>query len=339
MLAPLSRRRFLSLGLGSAAIAACGAATSHRNAAIPLNSNLRTFNRTSWALGADVSLTVLHDDESSARAALNAAFVELDSIENVLSLYRSHSQISRLNRDGCIDFPHTHLSRVLDASLDMSRLSHGAFDATVQPLWDLYFAAKKRRALPSAAEIYAARGRVDWTQIVCSPERIHFKIPGMALTFNGIAQGYAADRVVNVLQAHGIQHALVDTGEFEARGRKAGGEPFHVGIQHPRKPGSLAALCALDARALATSGDYATTFSDDFVYHHIFNPATGRSPSELSSVSIVAPTGMTADALTKPVFVLGIQKGLELLQSLPGCEGYLIAKSGQTFSTKNFPLV
>ena len=339
MTAPLSRRRFLALGLGSAGLAVCGASRWFRNSATPAFSNLRAFNRTSWALGADVSLSVLHDDESAARAALNAAFVELDSVENALSLYRAHSQISRLNRDGFIERPHAHLTRVLNASLDMSRSSNGAFDASVQPLWDLYFAAKKRNTLPQAAEISAARARVDWTQIVSSPERISFKIPGMALTFNGIAQGYAADRVIAVLQAHGIEHALVDTGEFEARGRKTDGALFRVGIQHPRKPDSLAAVCALDGRALATSGDYATTFSDDFVYHHIFNPATGRSPSELASVSIVAPTGMIADALTKPVFVLGVQKGLELLQNMPECEGYLISKDGQTFATKNFPLV
>jgi thiamine biosynthesis lipoprotein len=177
---------------------------------------------------------------------------------------------------------------------------------------------------------------VDYRKIHFDAQRVTLA-PGMKLTFNGIAQGYAADRVLAALQANGIRHALVDTGEFRADGRKADGTPFRIGIQHPRQPDAFVALCALDGRALATSGDYATYFSDDFVYNHIFDPKTGRSPLEFSSVSVAAPKGIVADGLSTALFVLGRERALALLERLPDCDAYFVAKSGHTFKTKNFP--
>src|SRR4029077_12992685 len=138
--------------------------------------------------------------------------------------------------------------------------------------------AKKRGALPDDSAISAARAKVDYRNVVLSLDGIELKTPGMKLTFNGIGQGYAADRVLAVLKSHGIEHALIDTGEFRSEGRKADGSAFRVGIQHPRQPDAFAGVCQLDGRALSTSGDYATYFSDDFLYNHIFDPSTGMSP-------------------------------------------------------------
>ena len=341
-----SRRKFLLLAMGAGGVAAFGLAAelTRKTSAAAVESattlaDLKTFTRTSWALGSDVALTVLHADEATAQRALDAAFVELNQVEDVLSVYRVNSQISRLNKAGRIDQPHAHFQKVMQASQEMARLSNGAFDASVQPLWDLYSDAKKKNALPDAAAIESARGAVNFRSISHSPSAIAFNTPGMKITFNGIAQGYAADCVMAVLKAHGIEHALVDTGELESQGRKADGEAFRVGIQHPRQPDAFIGVCAMDGRALATSGDYATAFSEDFLYHHIFDPSTGRSPLELSSASILAPTGMMADALTKPVFVLGAEKGMALIESMPGCDAFLVTKDGRTFKSKGFPLV
>lgn len=337
-----SRRKFLLMGMGLGAAAVAFKNLLGQQTRLSGNRSergeLRTFNRTSWALGSDVTLTVLHDDEARARQALDAAFVELDGVEDALSLYRPLSQLCRLNREGVLDKPHAHMLRVLEACQAMSKRSSGAFDASVQPLWELYFDSKKNGGLPADDAIASARAKVDWTKIGVSAEQISLGASGMKLTFNGIAQGYAADRVMSVLKAHGIEHALIDTGELEPLGRKADGTAFRCGIQHPRQADAFAGVCKLDGRALATSGDYATKFSDDFVYHHIFNPATGRSPLEFSSVSILAPTAMLADALTKPVFVLGREKGLELVRSLPGCDAFIIFKDGRTLVTPGFPI-
>ena len=206
---------------------------------------------------------------------MNAAFVELNLIEDVMSVYRPNSQISRLNRTGRLDKPHAYFTEVLNASREMAQKSNGAFDTSVQPLWDLYADAKKKDALPDASAIESARAKVDYRKIVQTADSISFAASGMKLTFNGIAQGYAADRVLAVLKSHGIENALIDAGEFTSEGHKADGSAFRVGIQHPRNPDALIGVCQLEGRALATSGDYATYFSDDFLYSPHFRSRHG----------------------------------------------------------------
>jgi len=299
----------------------------------------RLFSRTSWALGADVTLTVLHDDRRTAERAMDDAFGELERIEEAMSLYRPHSQLSRLNRDGVLDHPDPYLVEVLRAAASVSERSGGAFDATVQPLWQIYADAKKAGRLPDADAVREAAARVDWRNVDVSADRIRLRGAGMAVTLNGIAQGFAADRVRAALQARGVRHALVNTGEFGSLGRKADGTPWTVGIQHPRQADAYVALAALEERFLSTSGDYATSFSDDFRHHHIFDPRTGLSPTEFSSVTILARTGMEADALTKVLFVRGLDRGLELVRSVPGADALCVLKDGRMIRTDGFPRI
>ena len=290
------------------------------------------MERKSWALGAEVSLIVFHEQRAVAERALAASFSALDEIENVLSLYRPNSEICRLNRDAFLDQPHPDMCIVMSAALEWSRLTGGAFDPTVQPLWTVHAAEKP----PTPAAVEAARRLVDWSQVQSAENRIQIQ-PGQAITLNGIAQGFAADRLREILRAHGIQHALANTGEFGALGGKPAGEAWRVGIQHPRNPDAYIALAALKDRFLATSGDYATPFTSDLSSHHIFDPATGKSPEELASVTVVAPTGLEADALSTAIFVLGPRRGLELAASRRGVDVLLVLKTGQVLSTPNFP--
>jgi len=317
---------------GAGGLAAFGLAC--RNTA-----GLKSFSRTSWALGADVTLTVLHDDRRTAEGAIDDAFGELDRIEEAMSLYRPHSQLSRLNRDGVLGNPDPYLVEVLRAAAAVSARSGGAFDATVQPLWKLYADAKKAGGLPGPEAVREAAGRVDWRKVDVSCDRIRLLGAGMAVTLNGIAQGFAADRVRAAFQARGIRHALVNTGEFGSLGRKADGTPWTVGIQHPRQADAYVALASLEERFLSTSGDYATSFSDDFRHHHIFDPRTGLSPTEFSSVTILARTGMEADALTKVLFVRGLEEGLELVRSVPGADALCVLKDGRMIRTDGFPRI
>lgn len=326
----MDRRRFLFTLGGAGGLAALGALPAWPSR------ELRKAERRSRALGAEVSITALHEDPRQAEGAIDDAFAELEWIEEVMSLYRPNSQLSRLNRYGLLENPHPYLVEVLRAGADMSRASDGAFDVTVQPLWSLYSEAKKNGRLPGPAAIDEATRCVDWRRVEISPERIRLGA-GMAITLNGIAQGFAADRVRAALQARGVRHALVDTGEFGVLGRKADGTPWTLGIQHPRRPDAYVALARLEERFLSTSGDYATTFSEDFRHHHIFDPRTGLSPTELSSVSVAARTGMESDALTKVVFVLGVEKGLERLRATPGADALVVFKDGRVLATDGFP--
>jgi thiamine biosynthesis lipoprotein len=268
---------------------------------------------------------------------MDLSLAELRQVEEVLSLYRPDTALCRLNRDGVLTRPHPFLLEVLRKARQLSELSGGAFDVTVQPLWELRAAAKKSGRFPTAEEIEAARRKVDWRKVELSSKAIRLREPGMAVTLNALAQGFAADRVLATLRAQGIRHALVNTGEIGALGRKETGEPWTVGVQHPRRQDAYVELARLVDCCMATSGDYATRFSDDLVEHHIFDPATGCSPRELASATVVAPTGLDADGLSTAIMVVGRERGIKLLASFPGAEAFLVFKDGRSVTTPNFP--
>lgn len=338
----ISRRRFVCLmaGVGtSAGVVAALRFRGERHESLAASSDLQRVGRTSWALGSNVSITVLHRDWAAGEAAIDAAFHELELIEDVMSIYRLESQLSRLNRDGVLDDPHPHFAEVLHAAQAMSRRSHGAFDVTVQPLWDLYAMAQRENRLPSDEEIAAARQHVDWNRLYVARSQIRLDGVGTAITLNGIAQGFAADRVAAVLREHGVEHALIDTGEISAMGTKLDGGAWSIGIQHPRDREAYVSVAELAGRCLATSGDYATTFSDDHRHHHLLDPRTGRSPDDLASVSIVARSALDADALSTAVFVMGAKAGLELVEQTPGADALLVLKNGRFVTTVGFPIL
>jgi len=319
------------MGTGGLALAGVGGLFCNRTA---VARELREVRRESFALGTAIKLVVLHDDESAAKKALDAAFAEIDAIETVMSIYRPASQISRLNAAGILTDPHPHLVTVLQYAQQMAVDSDGAFDVTVQPLWQLFSDAKTQKSLPAVSEVAAARAKVDYRKLRISAGEIRVESK-MQITLNGIAQGFAVDRTMSILREHGIEHALIDTGEEGVLGRKAGGDLWRAGIQHPRVSDALSAVIRLDGRCLSTSGDYQTYFSDDFANNHIFDPRTGFSPREFSSVSILAATGTEADALSTAVFVLGIERGVKLLEQR-GADGFFIRKDGSTAATRGF---
>lgn len=326
----MTRRRMLMLSLGGSALLTSGYSA--------LRSSRPAFvTRRGWALGSDVTMTVACDSTGTAESALDAAFAELETVEQVMSLYRPDSQVCRLNRDKSLKDPHPYLVDVLTAATTMSRQTGGAFDITVQTFWDLHSKCLRNGGFPTEAQVETARQTIDWQCVEITSALIRLRSPAELITLNGIAQGFAADRALAALQACGIQQALVNTGEIGSLGRKSSTQPWIAGVQHPRDPDAYSTLASLDGRSLATSGDYETTFSADFSKNHIFDPRTGQSPQELASVSIVASSGMQADALSTAAMVLGADRTLSLVQSMPGVDAFLVLKSGQTLQTRGFP--
>jgi thiamine biosynthesis lipoprotein len=270
---------------------------------------------------------------------LDAAFAELERVEQLLSIYRDSSQLSQLNREKFVHNPDPSLVEVLQVSQWVARHSQGVFDVTVQPLWTLYDIAARVGKLPARHDIDRCMSRVDWRQIELAANGVRLHGPDTQITLNGIAQGYAADRVMWTLRRHGIVHALIDTGELSGRGTNREEAPWRVGIQHPRIPDAYVAIARLDGRSLATSGDYESQFVDDFSAHHILDPRHGTSPRELSSVSVLADTATMADALSTTLMVLGREAGMKLLRRFQGVDALLIDKQGRTQATSGFPLV
>ena len=329
----VTRRKSMCLlmGCGGAALGAAGASWAWDERA-----KGHAVTRTSWALGTNVSLTTAGLNRSRAERALDAAFAELELVESVMSLYRPESEICQLNREGVLDKPHPHLVAVLREAERTSRRTGGAFDITVQPLWEVFSTAKKDGRLPDEAAVAAARERVDWRRVSVAAERVRLA-GGTQITLNGIAQGFAADRVRAVLESHGVQHALLNTGELATIGLKPSADPWTVGIQHPRQSDAYVAVAGLSGRAMATSGDYETTFSTDFRQHHVFDPRSGHSPTELASVTIVAPTAIQADALSTAAMVLGTRQTIALVSELPDVDVLLVTKQGRSLSSPGFP--
>jgi thiamine biosynthesis lipoprotein len=295
------------------------------------------------AFGTTVSLGALCPAGDRAgratRAALRCAMQEVQLIDGLFSLFRPDSQLSALNRDGRLDAAHPHLLRNLEFAVQLGGLTRGAFDLTVQPLWELFALARREGRLPARPAIAAARGLVDYRALRIEGERVRLERPAVRVTLNSLAQGYAVDVVLDILRRNGIEAALIDTGEIGNLGTRAVDRPWTVGIQHPRDRGALIALVGMDGRVLSTSGDYATTFSADFRYHHIFDPASGVSPTGWSSTIVLAGSGMVADGISTALMVMGRAAGAELVRAFPGSDALWIDKQAVMTSTAGVPIV
>jgi thiamine biosynthesis lipoprotein len=320
----MKRRTFIAASLGL-----CTAAGSPAEARMVTGATL--------AFGTTVSIAVVHPDRQAAERAIAAALCAALAVDRLMNLYSPRSEVARLNRDGILRRPSRQLLAVLGEARRLSLLTGGAFDITVQPLWQAFSAAAAgpgQAGLPDERDRLHAARQVDWRHVVFDAAMVRLMRPGMAITLNGLAQGYAADLALQTLREHGIAAALLDTGEFIARGRKpaagAAGiwHPWTLGVRDPRDAGALDAIVRLDERAMATSGDYASTFTPDCVHHHIFDPATGFSPLDLASVTVMAPSGLQADGLSTAFMVLGAARAHALAARLPGVDLLTIDKRG-----------
>ena len=300
---------------------------------------LQTRQRAGLAFGTTISFKAVHKDADRLEAGLDPAWAEIVRVEEAASLFRPESALSRLNREGVLENPPAALLEMLELSQRAARLTSGAFDVTVQPLWSLYANAFASGQAPSDDELAAVRDLVGYENIVIEASRIVLKKRGMALTLNGIAQGYATEQCLRVLREHGITDAFLNTGEIGVAGKRDDKQLWTAAIADPRDGNGYVALTHPLSGILSTSGDYATAFTSDFAAHHIFDPSTLRSPPELASVSVLAQSGGLSDALATAMMVMGAEKSLQLAQSLEGVEVFLVTKQGARKSTQGFPSV
>lgn len=297
MMRSISRRR---------AIAVLAAA-----AGVPLllsaRSEARVVRWQGTALGAPALLALYHTDEAAARRAIAAATGELARLEAIFSLYRPDSSLAALNRDGALTAAPAELIELLGQAQRFAALSEGAFDPTIQPLWQVYFqhftAAQPDPGGPAGAQVAAALRLVDWRAIEVSGQQVRLARPGMALSLNGIAQGYITDRVTAVLRAQGLERMLVDMGEPRAVSSHPDGTAWRVGIAHPAAPERSATVLDVVDKAVSTSGGYGTVFDADGRFTHLIDPRTGLTAPAAASVSVIADTATAADALSTALAV------------------------------------
>jgi len=326
----VTRRGALHLALGALA-GAVGAPSEMTRV------QAQVFQRVGIAFGATVSITLEAADKQMAEAAFAAGFAEIRAIDRLASLTRPDSEVFRLNRDGFLDRPDPALVEMLHMAEAMRIATAGAFDVTIQPLWLAFDSAARRGTWPSEAEIRVLRERIDQGLLRVAPARIAFAKPGMMITLNSLARGLAADRVAAALVRTGIVNAFFDTDVLGAIGRRPDRAHWRALVRNPRLPEESLGVADVTG-CLATSGDYQYFWSADYSRNHIIDPRRGVSPSHFSSVSVLAKTGLAADALSTAAFLLDPDQAARILKS-HGAEALLLDKAGSVTRTAGFPAV
>lgn len=283
-------------------------------------------------LGALGSISLHHPDRATAERLIAASLAEIRRLEAMFSLWRADSLLSQLNRRGVLIAPPPEVTELLARAVAVAELTGGAFDPTVQPLWALYArhfgAPGADPAGPPAPALEATLAQVGYRHLHVSSDRIAFVRRGMALTLNGIAQGYVTDRVAALLRAGGIAHTLVDLGEARALGLHPAGRPWRAALADPGAPGRAWGEVALSDRALASSSDIGFVFDHAGRFTHLLDPRTGRSLHRYRSVSVLAPDATLADALSTGFALMPERAIAQALPSLPGVEVRLLGGDG-----------
>lgn len=257
------------------------------------------------ALGGPAELQIGAEHDAQAQAWVRAVVEELQRIEAKFSRYRSDSWIARLNAAAggeALEADDETLA-LLDEAQALHRASDGAFDATcgaLRGLWRFGSDAVGGEAQPPDPEaLAAARARVGWARVQRVGRQVRLPEPGMALDLGGIGKEHAVDRACAVLLAAGARHALVNlAGDCRALGSRPDGQPWSVGVAHPRVAGQLLAQLPLAEASVCTSGDYARGFvHQGRRYSHVLDARSGWPVRHWASVSVLADSAAEAGRL------------------------------------------
>jgi thiamine biosynthesis lipoprotein len=282
-------------------------------------------------MGTRVSVELWHEDEGRGRELVNEVIAEYRRIDRTMSTYRADSEISAINRAAALGpVPASSEIRVLIVQAQrLSEASQGAFDISYESVGYLYDFRARRR--PTDAELTASLDAVDFRGILTDDAAgtVAFARAGMRINLGGIAKGYAVEQGARLLRENGVVHALLNAGgDTRVLGDRRG-QPWIVGIRHPRAENEVVTRLPIVDEAISTSGDYERFFEENGRrYHHLLNPSTGQPTEELLSVTIIGPDAMVTDGLSTTVFVLGMREGLNLIERFDGYEAIVVDRDG-----------
>ena len=302
-----------------------------------LNVNAEWFSDEQAIMGTAVSVTLWQDDKAEADAAIGAVMDEMRRVDQWLSPYIETSELAQINREAAKSTVtiSKDLAEIIDKALYYSRLSDGAFDISFASVGRFYDYREQQK--PADAQRQALLEAIDYHLIEFDKQHstLHFNHPELKIDLGGIAKGYAVDKAIALLYARGIRNASVSAGgDSRLLGDRGNNKPWHVGIKNPRgdrRATEVAIMLPLANVAVSTSGDYERFFIDNETgerVHHILNPRTGQSTHGVASVTILGPQGFDTDPLSTTVFVLGVEKGLPLINRLPGFDAIIIDSAG-----------
>jgi thiamine biosynthesis lipoprotein len=282
-------------------------------------------------MGTAISVELWSDDGLAGESAIDAVMQEMHRIDRTMSPHKADSELSRINREaGEAPVPvSVEMARLLARANDFSQLSGGAFDITYAAVGQLY--DYRNRIKPDEQTLAQARAAVGYRHLALDmrARTVRFTRPGMRIDFGGFAKGHAVDNAATILRHRGIRHAIVSAGGDSRVIGDRRGRPWTIGVRDPRRAGQMVAVLPLEDTSISTSGDYERFFDADGVrFHHLIDPSTGRSPASVHSVTILAEDGLTTEALSKSVFVLGVEKGMRLIESQRGVDAVVVDANG-----------
>jgi thiamine biosynthesis lipoprotein len=325
----LSRMVISCLLIGSLVVSA-GCLTGSLFAAKP-------YKETQFLMDTIIEITAYGNGNE---AAVKAAFDEFRRINGLTNKFDESSQVSKVNQVAGKEKVQVDPDVIAMLKLARSRSEqlNGALDVSVGALTELWGVGHKGEFVPSEAEIKEVLPLVDYTLIEIDDQAntVFLPKPGMQIDLGAVAKGYANRKAIDALKARGIKAALVNAGgDVRIIGKRSDNQPWRIGVQDPRNSEGIAAKLAMnDWDVLETSGDYQRFFIKDGVrYSHIIDPRTGYQPRELASVTIVAKSDNQVDILSTAMFVLGVEKGQQLLKQYPGTEAIFITTDGKKIIT------
>ena len=282
------------------------------------------------AMGASASLTITGLPRSEANRLIVMARSEIERLETIFSLYREDSVLAKLNRDGLVKAPSLDLVQLLSQVSSIHNATGGLFDPSIQPLWVLHAASSGR---PDPTTLEAVRQRIGWHHVDIRSNAISFKRAGMALTLNGIAQGYVTDRIADLLRAQGLRNVLVNVGEIAAIGGRGPGTPWRVGLSEAGD-GAPEEEVALYDMAIATSAPLGTTLNAKGTAGHILDPGNGQSQSGWRRVSVIHRSATIADGLSTAFTLMDRNQIGTTLASYPRTRLIAVDNGGLRFTHK-----
>lgn len=292
-------------------------------------------------MGSRFDITVVADDEKVADQFIQKAESEIVRIENLISSWKPDSQISEVNRMAGkgpvkVDSEVIHL---IERALTLSKITDGAFDisyASMDQVWK--FDGSMDERMPSQEAIRASVSKIGYQHIVLDKqaETVFLEKPGMKIGFGAIGKGYAADRAKALLIKMGVASGIINaSGDLTTWGRKPDQSEWMVGITNPLNKTKFFSWLPLTNKAIATSGNYEKKVIIDGVeFSHIIDPRTGYPVRGISSVSVLSDSAELSDALATSVFVLGVEKGLFLIDQLDGVECLIVDSNNQMHFSK-----
>jgi thiamine biosynthesis lipoprotein len=299
--------------------------------------------RTTLLMGSRFDITIVAADSALAEQHIDMVIAEVSRIENLISDWKTDTQVSEINRNAGIKPVKVdkEVFELTQRALHLSKITHGAFDISFAAMDRIWKFDGSMTAMPSPEAVKASVAKVGYQNIILNADSstIFLKLKGMKIGFGALGEGYAADKCRQMMLASGVKAGIVNgSGDMSTWGKQPNGKPWTIGITNPKQKEKLFAIVPLHQNAVVTSGNY-----EKYVvfkgkrYAHIINPVTGYPATGVTSVTVFGPSAEAANGFSTSMMVLGKEAGLRFINSFPQYRCIMMTDDGQVLTSRNLP--